>query len=152
MDATGLPRDVAGFAGIQPLEPRDCLNSCKFHCTESVLKRLLMVVPFIAIAAGSAAAIAQQVFPPELVKFTPYDGNPVFAGTGTGTWDHKIRERGCVLREGDRWHLWYTGYGPQRGSGHFKTYMTSPSEPLPLNDRLRLWNSNPKRKRGTHGA
>ena len=72
-----------------------------------------------------AAATAEELFPTQLVKFTAYAGNPVFAGTGSGTWDHKIRERGWVMREGDRWHLWYTGYGPQRPDTKLLGYATS---------------------------
>ncbi|MFD2935088.1 glycoside hydrolase family protein [Spirosoma flavum] len=49
-------------------------------------------------------------FPKELTAFTPYATNPVFAGTGTDTWDQKIRERGYILRENGMYHLWYTGY------------------------------------------
>ncbi len=49
-------------------------------------------------------------FPPELTAFTPYATNPVFAGTGTDTWDQKIRERGYIFRENGTYHLWYTGY------------------------------------------
>ena len=30
-------------------------------------------------------------FPSELVNFRPYATNPVFAGTGTDTWDRNIR-------------------------------------------------------------
>jgi len=51
-----------------------------------------------------------EKFPAELVQFTPYEGNPVFKGTGADTWDAKIRERGFILKEGDEWSLWYTGY------------------------------------------
>jgi beta-1,2-mannobiose phosphorylase / 1,2-beta-oligomannan phosphorylase len=78
------------------------------------------VLLFSAICQlGVAAAIGQQAptaeeFPRELVSFTPYAGNPVFAATGQDTWDRKIRERGYILREGDTWYLWYTGYSPQR--------------------------------------
>jgi predicted GH43/DUF377 family glycosyl hydrolase len=50
-------------------------------------------------------------FPPEMTDFTPYQNNPVFKGTGTDTWDQKIRERGYILREKDTYYLWYTGYG-----------------------------------------
>jgi hypothetical protein len=65
-------------------------------------------------------------FPPELVEFVPYEGNPVFAGTGKNTWDRKIRERGYIVREGDAWHLWYTGYHPARSDGtKFLGYATS---------------------------
>jgi sucrose-6-phosphate hydrolase SacC (GH32 family) len=71
-------------------------------------------------------AIGQEPFPAELVKFSAHEGNPVFAGTGTETWDRRIRERGCVMREGNRWHLWYTGYGPDRGSTKHLGYATSP--------------------------
>lgn len=61
---------------------------------------------------GSADGAAQEEekFPAELVSFRPYEGNPVFKGTGEDTWDSKIRERGFILKEGDEWSLWYTGY------------------------------------------
>ncbi len=53
--------------------------------------------------------------PFELVHWNPAAANPVFAGTGTDTWDRKIRERGFILR-GDQgtYHLWYTGYDRDR--------------------------------------
>lgn len=53
-----------------------------------------------------------QIFPPELVEFVPYQHNPVFEGRGSGHWDAMIRERGWVLREGDTYTMWYTGYAP----------------------------------------
>ncbi|MHB8972027.1 MAG: glycoside hydrolase family protein [Pirellulaceae bacterium] len=49
-------------------------------------------------------------FPRELVNFKPYEGNPVFSGTGTDTWDRAIRERGYIMREEGTYYLWYTGY------------------------------------------
>ncbi len=49
-------------------------------------------------------------FPAELVQFESFAGNPVFKGTGTGTWDNGIRERGYILHEGRTYHMWYTGY------------------------------------------
>lgn len=49
-------------------------------------------------------------FPEEFVHFVPYKNNPVFAGTGTTSWDSQIRERGYILKEGSTYHLWYTGY------------------------------------------
>ena len=57
-----------------------------------------------------SALVAAAEFPDELVNFTPYNANPVFAGTGANTWDHFIRERGYILHEGSTYHLWYTGY------------------------------------------
>jgi len=58
---------------------------------------------------------------------------------GPGHWDLKIRERGWILREGDRWHLWYTGYdGTREGLkmlGHATsadglTWKRDPANPL----------------------
>jgi predicted GH43/DUF377 family glycosyl hydrolase len=70
---------------------------------------------------------ATSLFPSEIVSFTPYKINPVFSGTGMDTWDEEIRERGYILKEGNRYHLWYTGY---RKNGDDKTmhlgYATSP--------------------------
>ncbi|HEV3165056.1 MAG TPA: glycosylase [Isosphaeraceae bacterium] len=57
------------------------------------------------------SATAQE-FPPELVKWVPAEEKPVFSGTGSDTWDRKIRERGWILIEEDVYHLWYTGYNP----------------------------------------
>jgi sugar lactone lactonase YvrE/L-ascorbate metabolism protein UlaG (beta-lactamase superfamily) len=65
-------------------------------------------------------------FPPELVDFVHYKGNPVFAGTDTDTWDRKIRERGYILREKDGYHLWYTGYNRDRSRTEYLGYATSP--------------------------
>lgn len=62
----------------------------------------------------SIAADKQHEFPPELVNFRPFEGNPVFTAK-PGSWDAKIRERGWISKEGDEFRLWYTGYdgGPE---------------------------------------
>jgi len=75
-----------------------------------------------AVAMISAAAD----FPPELVAFTPYDGNPVFAGSGPGQWDERIRERGWILYEDGLYHLWYTGYTGSDADTKKLGYATSP--------------------------
>lgn len=55
-------------------------------------------------------------FPEELVNFKPYQGNPLFTGTGDSTkWDEKIRERGFILREDSTYYMWYTGYTERTG-------------------------------------
>ena len=38
--------------------------------------------------------ITSEEFPSEMVSFMAYENNPVFSGTGSGTWDNQIRERG----------------------------------------------------------
>ncbi len=58
---------------------------------------------------------APMDFPAEMVSFEPHPMNPIFSGTGTDTWDRKIRERGYILRERDQYHLWYTGYHADSG-------------------------------------
>jgi len=63
---------------------------------------LLAAVGLLLLAVPRSDAAADEQFPPELVDFEPYQGNPVFAGTGTDTWDRTIRERGYTLREGPK--------------------------------------------------
>ena len=55
-------------------------------------------------------ADSAQAFPTKFVDFVSYEGNPLFQGTGTDTWDQRIRERGYILRDEAGWHMWYTGY------------------------------------------
>jgi len=66
-----------------------------------------------------------EEFPSEMVSFTPWQGNPLFAGTGTGTWDKKIRERGYILYEDGLYKMWYTGYNPDIAEPKFLGYATS---------------------------
>lgn len=65
-------------------------------------------------------------FPPELVRFEPLPGNPVFTGAGPGHWDARIRERGWILREDGQYKLWYTGYDGTREGQRQLGYATSP--------------------------
>jgi predicted GH43/DUF377 family glycosyl hydrolase len=68
-----------------------------------------------------------SLFPHELVSFVPYEKNPLFSGTGTDTWDEKIRERGYILKEDDGYHMWYTGYREKTGDQiKLLGYATSP--------------------------
>jgi predicted GH43/DUF377 family glycosyl hydrolase len=60
--------------------------------------------------AAAAAPEDSGAFPRELVAFVQQGDGPVFAGAGPGHWDAKVRERGWVMREGDTYKLWYTGY------------------------------------------
>lgn len=67
------------------------------------------------------------IFPGEFVSFKAYDKNPIFSGTGSKTWDEKIRERGFILKEEDGYHLWYTGYQEETGDEQKSLgYATSP--------------------------
>lgn len=64
-------------------------------------------------------------FPSEIVDFKAHTQNPVFEGTGKKTWDEKIRERGYILREGNTYHLWYTGYKNEPKSTKYLGYASS---------------------------
>jgi hypothetical protein len=96
--------------------------------------RLLFVLAVLAAPTGAVAAPPQTLersaklaaFPPELVHWSPRAGNPVFTASGPGNWDAKIRERGWILRDGDRYHLWYTGYNGERESIKQLGHATSP--------------------------
>jgi predicted GH43/DUF377 family glycosyl hydrolase len=53
-------------------------------------------------------------FPKELTDFQTPEENPVFTGTGSDTWDQKIRERGYILKEDGTYHMWYTGFQTEK--------------------------------------
>ncbi|MGC1274780.1 MAG: glycosylase [Planctomycetaceae bacterium] len=72
----------------------------------------------------TAVEAAEPAFPPELTRFQLFDDNPVFAGAPS-EWDAKIRERGWILRDGDKWRLWYTGYDGTREGTKFLGLATS---------------------------
>ena len=77
-------------------------------------RRGLLVVALVVSLVGRVGGAAEPQFPDALVRFQPYRDNPVFTAAGEGHWDQRIRERGWVLQEGNRWRLWYTGYDGTR--------------------------------------
>jgi sucrose-6-phosphate hydrolase SacC (GH32 family) len=78
----------------------------RFACCRLLV--LLLAWPSLPLLA------AEIDFPRKLVQWQPSTDNPIFTALGAGTWEVKIRERGWILREGDRWHFWYTGYDGTR--------------------------------------
>lgn len=80
----------------------------------------------IALLSVGARVSAGDEFPPELVRFQAYDKNPVFRGAGGDAWDAKIRERGWIMRDGDAWRMWYTGYAASEKPQMMLGYATSP--------------------------
>ena len=67
------------------------------------------------LAADSPAPkIFAETCPDQFTRFVPDAGNPVFTAGPAGAWDAKFRERGWILKDGDTWHLWYTGYDGSR--------------------------------------
>jgi beta-1,2-mannobiose phosphorylase / 1,2-beta-oligomannan phosphorylase len=82
---------------------------------KSVCKLFLMLLLIVSCKTRSSSGPVSSnadttIFPSELTRFTAWNNNPVFKGTGTDTWDQKIRERGFILLEDGIYYLWYTGY------------------------------------------
>lgn len=78
-----------------------------------------------AAAARSPDLPNGPEFPDELVHFTNATTGVIFSGTGTDTWDQRIRERSYILHEGRTWRMWYNGYNENRTPTHFLGYATS---------------------------
>jgi hypothetical protein len=76
-------------------------------------------------AAGDSPAPDADRFPAELVTFVASPKSPVLTGE-KDHWDARIRERGWILREGDIYKLWYTGYDGTREGTRRVGYATSP--------------------------
>jgi hypothetical protein len=89
------------------------------------LSLLAAIAASWAAPPGKAAPPDAPSFPRELVDWAPYGKDPLFAGTGAETWDREIRERGFILREGDTWKLWYTGYDSRKSETKSLGYATS---------------------------
>ncbi len=78
-----------------------------------------------AAAGGEEARPATPIFPNSLVRVEKTHPKTVFAGR-PGAWDAYLRERSWVMRDGDQWHLWYTGYNsPKLVARHRLGYATS---------------------------
>ncbi|QDU11100.1 glycosylase [Gimesia aquarii] len=81
-------------------------------CPE-LFHRCLLLLSFILCVSNTASA-EDLVFPKVLTHFVPYQNNPIFEAEGPGHWDVKIRERGWILKEGNFYHMWFTGYDGTR--------------------------------------
>ena len=68
----------------------------------------ILLTAFVTCLSCATAAAEDSALPGS-ASFTPVAGNPVFEAA-PGQWDSLIRERGWILKEGDQWHMWYTGY------------------------------------------
>jgi hypothetical protein len=79
----------------------------------------------LALIAMTAVASRGDDFPKDLVRWSPDPEGAVFAGEGGDAWDKKIRERGWILRDGDVYHLWYTGYNDAKTKDRLIGHATS---------------------------
>ena len=81
---------------------------------------LLCTLPLVADEAIPVA---------DITSVEPMSEAPVFAGQ-PGAWDTKIRERGWIMRNGDTWRLWYTGYNPNEQPPLMKLGLATSSDGL----------------------
>jgi len=99
------------------------------NATEASGRRVWRLVLCMAWCSPWCAAClaegAEPAFPDELVAFGPASQAPLFAGGGPGAWDRDLRERGWIMREGEGWHLWYTGSNPELGATRRLGYAAS---------------------------
>jgi len=89
------------------------------------MRKPSFAILLLATGFFSRSALAGDEFPAELTRFLPYEKNPVFRGAGDNAWDAKIRERGWIIRDGDAWRMWYTGYDPSAHPQMMLGYATS---------------------------
>jgi beta-1,2-mannobiose phosphorylase / 1,2-beta-oligomannan phosphorylase len=109
--------------------------------TAAFTAAIVALMPVGTLRAVAQGPAAEAEFPAELVQWAPCAGNPVFTAQGPGHWDAKIRERGWILRDGDTYRLWYTGYDGTREGIKQLGYATSPDgrnwTPWPTNPLCR---------------
>lgn len=103
------------------------MNRCRLSLRVLRLMSFLMSAQVVLalLVLPALARDPRELFPPELVQFTPYASNPIFMAAPAGKWDSRIRERGWILHEGDRYHMWYTGYDGGSKSKRLLGYATS---------------------------
>jgi hypothetical protein len=87
--------------------------------------RVALAAVGLNVVVRDSQPLSADEFPRELVAWTPIAGNPVFTGAGGDAWDQKIRERGYIFIEDGTYHLWYTGYNPDRSPTMFLGHATS---------------------------
>ncbi len=72
----------------------------------------VFLLQLIWVVVSGGFAHAEDLLPGKLT-FDPVQTEPVFVAA-PGQWDSQIRERGWVMKDGDVWKMWYTGYVPDQ--------------------------------------
>ena len=121
-----LQNDLGAVSCLCATRPASRDGRASRTTVPSNLKFSIFIFQFAILLLVSRPSLAGDEFPPELVRFQPYDKNPVFRGAGGDAWDAKIRERGWIIRDGDAWRMWYTGYDASDKPQMMLGYATSP--------------------------
>ncbi len=72
----------------------------------------LVILAMLCAETESVVLYADDISVP-FMKWKGSAANPLFTGR-PGKWDQLIRERGWVMKDGDTWKLWYTGYSSEQ--------------------------------------
>ena len=82
-----------------------------------LVSSLRSYITVIVVSAWTAVSLTEasyaQDLPAAFQNFKSAVDAPVFTSS-PGNWDALIRERGWILKTGETYHLWYTGYNPDR--------------------------------------
>ena len=82
-----------------------------------LVSSLRSYITVIVVTAWTAVSLTEasyaQDLPAAFQNFKSAVDAPVFTSS-PGNWDASIRERGWILKTGETYHLWYTGYNPDR--------------------------------------
>ncbi len=98
---------------------------CKIKTSFIAALIVFIVLPACKPKSSAESKSGQEAFASEMVKFVPYENNPLFSGTDSETWDKNIRERGFILKEDGVYRMWYTGYTGKETDSKFLGYATS---------------------------
>lgn len=93
--------------------------------SSTVFLRSSLLLASIFLCTSKTASAEDLVFPKVFTHFVPYQNNPIFEAEGPGHWDVKIRERGWILKEGNLYHMWFTGYDGTRAGKKMLGYAYS---------------------------
>lgn len=74
----------------------------------------LTVGVLIGMLSSVLSVADDDLWPPGLGCISNEEGRTVFTAGKEGDWDAAIRERGWILKEGNTWRMWYTGYDGTR--------------------------------------
>ena len=61
-----------------------------------------------------------------MTRYSLIKDGPIFTAGSASDWDAALRERGWILKEGDSWRMWYTGYDGTREGLKMLGLATSP--------------------------
>ena len=89
------------------------------------LMAVILIGCGLALRQSNGEDRGDNPFPPALLRWVADGKNPIFTGGGPGAWDERIRERGWILRDGGKWHFWYTGYNLGKSDLRRLGYATS---------------------------